>query len=555
MKLVAVCWLACALAASLVTGRPAAAQVPPKPAAWRHAYGDTGAGRYINPILPGDYCDIDAIRVGDDYYAITSTMHLSPGMAVLHSRDLVNWAIVGHAIDDVTTISPEMNWDRMNRYGRGVWAGAIRYHAGKYWIYFGAPDDGLFMTTADDPAGPWAPLHCLWRVSGWNDTCPFWDDDGQGYLVTTNFATDPANSRRYNVHLFKLSPDGRQLLRETDRIIHQSRGSEANKLDKRDGRYYHFYSEVRREGRVVMMNRATSLDGPWETRQLNHVNRRIDHEPNQGGIVQAPDGGWWFLTHQGSGEWEGRTLSLLPVTWRDDWPLLGDPGPDGVGVMTWSDRIPAPGGPRLGPQTSDEFDGPALGSQWQWNHQPRAGKWSLAESPGRLRLHAFPPLRRGQLMTAGNTLSQRTYRTARNVATAQLDLGGMAEGQLAGLIHFSRDHAAIGVLQSNRGRTMVHVHNGRRTEGPAIAGDSLWLRSEWADDGVSQFSYSTDGEQFAPLGPPYAAAFGHYRGDRIGLFTFNDAGEAGYVDAEWFRHEIAPSTIDPAASGPAPPSR
>jgi beta-xylosidase len=136
-------------------------------------WGDLGNGRYRNPVLPADYSDLDAIRVGDDYYAISSTFQFSPGMAVLHSRDLVNWRTVGHAVPDLTQLSPELDWKRMNRYGRGIWAGAIRHHAGRFWIYFGAPDEGYFVTSAERPEGPWTPLHPLLRSPGWDDCAPF----------------------------------------------------------------------------------------------------------------------------------------------------------------------------------------------------------------------------------------------------------------------------------------------------------------------------------------------------------------------------------------------
>ena len=168
-------------------------------------WGDQHNGTYANPVLPADYSDIDAIRVGTDYYAISSTFQFSPGVVILHSKDLVNWQITGHVVDDLTQIGPALNWDSMDRYGKGVWAGAIRHHAGKFWVYFGTPDEGFFMSTATNPAGPWTPLHKVWNVTGWDDPCPFWDDDGQGYLVATHFAD------QYKIHLFKLSADGKQI--------------------------------------------------------------------------------------------------------------------------------------------------------------------------------------------------------------------------------------------------------------------------------------------------------------------------------------------------------
>lgn len=508
----------------------------------RGAWGDRGDGTYLNPILPGDYSDIDAIRVDDDYYAISSTLHLSPGMAVLHSRDLVNWTIISHAVEDVTQIGPEMNWDRMNRYGRGVWAGAIRYHDGKYWIYFGAPDEGIFMTTAEDPAGPWAPLHQVWATSGWNDTCPFWDDDGQGYLATTRFAEDSGTGVRYNIHLFEMSDDGRSLRRSTDRVLYQSRGSEASKLYKIKGRYYHYFSEVTGEGRVPMMRRARRLDGTWETRQIGHVDRQVDREPNQGGLIELPSGAWWFLTHQGTGAWEGRTMCLLPVTWIDGWPIIGKVGENGIGDMVWKAVKPIQGMPSILPPTDDDFRSPELGEQWEWNHQPRSDKWSLTERPGYLRLHAFPPLKADDLMLAGNTLSQRAMAALDNEVSLEVDIGGMADGQVAGLCHFASTYGWLGVRQENGRRTLVFNNNGSATEGPKIEVDRLWLRSTWDQDGVSHFSYSVDGETFAGFGETYQLTWGHYRGDRVGAFTYNNRGEVGFLDVDAFRYEFSRST-------------
>ncbi len=211
----------------------------PKWGEWKN-WGDQQDGTYHNPLLPGDYSDTDCIRVGNDYYAISSTFQFSPGVVILHSKDLVNWTIKGHAVPDLTQISAELNWDRMNRYAHGIWAGAIRYRYNKFWVYFGTPDEGYFVTTASKIEGPWEPLHCLLPASGWDDCCPFWDDDGQGYLVGSCFAEG------YKIHLFKLTVDGKDIVRSSGKVIHQSEGSEANKLYKINGLYYHFYSEVKK---------------------------------------------------------------------------------------------------------------------------------------------------------------------------------------------------------------------------------------------------------------------------------------------------------------------
>lgn len=500
----------------------------PLPGAW----GDQGDGAYRNPILPGDYSDIDAIRVGDNFLAISSTFQFSPGIIVLHSQDLVNWSILGHVVTDLRQIGPNLNWDVMDRYGRGIWAPAIRFHAGRYWIYFCTPDEGLFMTTATDPAGPWEPLHQIFTWAGWDDCCPFWDDDGQGYLVAAHFAD------AYKIHLFRLETDGRALVPGSGRIIHQSAGSEASKLFKHNGIYYHFFSEVRDEGRVPMMARSHSIYGPYEDQQLMHVDKVVTKEPNQGGLIELPDGAWYFLTHQGTGDWEGRATCLLPVTWVDGWPMIGVIGADGIGNMVWSGTKPIDGFPISAPQTSDDFDDPVLAPKWEWNYQPRAAKWSLSERPGWLRLHAFRPLRRGDFRSAGNTLNQRSMRTSSNVVTLKIDISEMMDGVQAGLCHFSYAYSLFGVVQNGSVRTLYYHAEDHTLRGPQIVSPTIWLQSRWGFDGKSQYAYSVDGIQFNDFGAHYQLQWGAYRGDRIGIYCFNDNGEHGSVDIDWLRYEM-----------------
>lgn len=252
-------------------------------------WGDQGDGTYCNPVLPSDYSDIDCIRVGDDYYAISSTFQYSPGMVIIHSKDLVNWTIKGHVVSDLRQISEEMNWTRMNRYGRGIWAGAIRYYQGKFYVYFGTPDEGYFMSTATDPAGPWEPLHCVKAEKGWDDCCPFFDDDGQLYFVGTHFAD------KYKTYLYRMTSDGKTLIEDSKILINEGYGREASKLYKINGTYYHFFSEVKNGGRYIMMQRSSSITGPYlERKQLSHVQREYN-EPNQGGLVEGPDRKWYFL--------------------------------------------------------------------------------------------------------------------------------------------------------------------------------------------------------------------------------------------------------------------
>jgi beta-xylosidase len=507
------------------------------------SWGDQGDGTYRNPVLPSDYSDIDCIRVGPDYYAISSTFQYSPGVVILHSKDLVNWRIIGHVVEDLTQVSPELNWNRMNRYGRGIWAGAIRHHDGRFWVYFGAPDEGYFMSTATNAAGPWEPLHCLLKESGWDDCCPFWDDDGQGYFVGTCFKDG------YKTWLFKLTPDGRDLVKDSSVVLNQGSGREANKLYKGKGYYYHLFSEFRPgAGRYVMMQRATNITGPYiERRQISHAQPEA-HEPNQGGLVQTEQGDWYFFTHHGAGDWEGRCASLLPVTWVDGWPVFGNIGGDGIGDMVWSGKKPDSNAPILTPQADDDFNGPKPDVQWEWNYQPRADKWSLTERPGFLRLHAFKPLQRDNLKKAGNTLTQRVFRASTNVVTLALDLNGMTNGQVAGLCHYSKDYSTIGARCENGIIMLESARNQAITNGPVLRDHKLWLRSTWGLDGKSQYAYSINGADFMAFGEPYQLGWGDYRGDRIGIFSYNNDADAGYVDCDSFTYHYDSPTMTEISS-------
>jgi beta-xylosidase len=505
-------------------------------------WGDQGNGTYINPVIPGDISDIDAIRVGKDFYAISSTMQFSPGMVVLHSNDLVSWEIIGHVVSDLTTISLELNWDKMNCYGKGIWAGSIRYYKNKFWVYFGTPDDGFFMSSATNPAGPWEPLHQLWKVKDWDDCCSFCDDDGQLYFIATNFGFDPTNGKNYNIHLFKMTGDGKSLIMESDTIIYQAKGSEANKLCKINGVYYHFFSQVKPEGRVMMMQRSKNIYGPYEVKQLNHVNRSRDKEPNQGGLMGLDDNSWWFFTHHGTGDWEGRAASLLPVNWVAGWPIIGEVGQDTIGNMVWTAKKPnLKSKVKIRIQTNDDFSGKSLSPQWEWNYQPRSDKWSLTDRKGFLRLYAYQPIRLKDnakiLLRAGNTITQRSMRTKANVVTVKIGISKMVDGQCAGLTHFSTtSYSTLGIKQEKGEKNLVYDINGKDSIVSPVNQKYIWLQSSWDIKGVSTYSYSLDGKNFIPLNISTQLFWGSYRGDRIGIYNYNTIEDMGFVDIDFFNY-------------------
>lgn len=529
-------------------------------------WGDQGDGSYRNPVIPADFSDIDCIRVGDAYYAISSTFQYSPGMVIIRSTDLVNWHFVGHVVSDLSQIGNELTWKRMNRYGKGIWAGAIRFWKGRFYVYFGTPDEGLFMTSASSAEGPWEPLHCMKSESGWDDCCPFFEEDGRIYFVATRFADG------YKTYLYQLTQDGKELIESTKLLINEGKNREANKLYKIGGTYYHFFSEVGQGGRFIMMQRAASITGPYlEKKQLSHVQRQFN-EPNQGGLVEGPDGKWYFFTHHGTGDWAGRIASLLPVHWVEGWPIIGEVGPDGIGTMVWQGAIPsaptsthspAPTSAKPStrasvqtPQLSDSFDVSSLAPQWEWNYQPRNEMWSLTEKPGALRLKAFRPLEPDNLFKAGNTLTQRCFRTSHNEVVVKIDTRAMADGQKAGLCLYSTTYALLGVTQTGKTRHITFETGPRKKSesnaaqpsdlhssdtppsGLRLTGKWFWIKATWGLDGIARFSYSTNGRTYTPVGEPYQLAWGYYRGSRIGLYTYNNLTDNGHIDIDKFTYTI-----------------
>ena len=507
---------------------------------------------FRNPVIPADYSDLDCIRVGDDYYAISSTMQFSPGMTILHSRDLVNWEIAGNAVSDLTQISSAMGWQQMDRYGRGIWAGSLRFHRsaedrlqgkdGQFYLFFGTPDEGYFMTTAEKAEGPWEPLTPLLQESGWDDCSAIWDEQGHAWFVGTCFREG------YKTYLFRMAEDGRSIDRSSARLVNEGNGREANKLIYHDGYYYLIFSEHKDGiGRYVMAKRDRKMTGAFSEERQLLLPCREAHEPNQGGIIEVPtlsektggEASWYFLTHHGDGDWSGRIVSLLPVVWQDGWPMMGDTRGGQPGTMVW-EMVMGRGKAReisekLYLQRSDEFDATTLGPQWQWNYQPRQDMFSLTERPGWLRLKAFRPLERDRLLKAGNTLTQRSFRTQDNEVTIRLDVSHMTDGQHAGLCHFAQHSGCLGVVHED-GQTYLELrHNDHSQRGDAIIDQYLWLRSTWGLDGLSRFYYSLDGEHFTPLGD-YPLSWGYYRGDRIGIYNYNNKSDDGYVDIDYLHY-------------------
>ncbi len=507
---------------------------------------------YTNPILFADYSDPDVIRVGRDYYLVASSFHFSPGLPVLHSRDLVHWRILGHVLPrlpfapEYDMPGPHMLTDAISkpvggtRYAGGVWAPSIRYHRGRFHVYWATPDEGIFMASARRAAGPWsAPVKVIDQLL-LEDPCPFWDEDGTAWLVHSRHGAGP-------LILHRMSADGTRVLDAGTTIVEDRVNLpvlEGPKLYKRDGWYYILapFGGVETGAQVAL--RARDIRGPYDRRVVLRQGTTALAGPHQGGWVETPSGQGWFVHFNSTGAF-GRITYLEPLRWVDGWPLIGAPIPGSTaGQPVARHALPDTGARspyRL--QASDDFAGPVLGPQWEWNHNPDDRAWSLSARPGHLRLIAG---RAGHLVTARNTLTQILQGPSSRI-TARLDPRGLADGQRAGLSLFGVRPSWIGLVRE-RGTTRIALAiEGKETARRPVAGDRIDLRAIVTPDQRVTYGYSVDGRRFTPLGGAIPLArFSWWKGSRPALFTYTHGQPGGSVDID----RVTVDTPSPTGSIP-----
>ena len=512
---------------------------------------DLGNGTYKNPVLYADYSDPDAIRVGDDFYLVASSFNCVPGLPILHSRDLVNWSLVGAALPEQLPLARY----RTVQHGNGVWAPALRYHNREFYLYYPDPDLGIFVTKARDPAGPWSAPVCVKEAQGWIDPCPLWDEDGRAYLVH-GFAGSRAGIKSV-LAVSGLSADGLRLT-GPDVLVYDGHPDqptiEGPKFYRRHGYYYIFAPAGGVSTGWQLVLRSRSVYGPYEARKVLAQGSTPINGPHQGAWVTTNAGEDWFLHFQDQGAY-GRVVHLQPMAWHDDWPVIGlDPDGDGTGepVLTYrKPRIKGPAQPLATPPTSDEFGGLALGAQWQWHANPQ-DYWAYPNGPlSYLRLYSvLLPEGYRNLWQVPNLLLQK-FPAEVFTATTKLAFTPRVDGEQVGLVVMGLDYAHLS-LRYQGGKLLLRQatclnadklgpETGMSTVAlPAIrTGQSLYLRVAVSAGAKCQFSYSLDGQAYQLLGAVFQAREGKWIAAKMGLFCtrptrFNDAGSA---DVDWFRVE------------------
>lgn len=519
---------------------------------------DEGNGMYRNPVLHADYSDPDVCAVGEDYFLTASSFNCTPGLPILHSKDLVNWKIVNYALKKVEPVE----YYNEARHGKGVWAPSIRFQEGVFYIYWGDPDFGIFMVKTRDPYGEWDKPVLVKAGKGMIDPCPLWDDDGRVYL-----AHAWAGSRaKFNsvLTVCEMNKEGTAVISDpvlvfdgNDGVNHTIEGA---KFYKRNGFYYLFAPA----GGVVsgwqLVMRSKDVYGPYEARIVMAQGKTDINGPHQGGWVDTPAGESWFLHFQDKGAY-GRVLHLNPMKWVNDWPVIGvDKDGDGCGDPVSRYRKPKTDKtyPIETPVESDEFDTRKLGLQWEW-HANYQDVFGFTTNMGYARIygHELSPHFKN-FWEVPNLLMQK-FPAEEFTATAKLKVSAKDDGQLSGLIIMGWDYSWIGVEKqgekfllkqavckdAEQGNleqvsTLAVLEPSRKFEAGLFPNyeREIYIRVHVDKGAYCRFSYSLDGKKFTEAGTLFKARQGKWIGAKVGMFSVTPHGkERGWVDVDWFRVE------------------
>lgn len=519
---------------------------------------DEGNGMYRNPVLHADYSDPDVCAVGEDYFLTASSFNCTPGLPILHSKDLVNWKIVNYALKKVEPVE----YYNEARHGKGVWAPSIRFHEGMYYIYWGDPDFGIFMVKTRDPYGEWDAPVLVKAGKGMIDPCPLWDDDGRVYL-----AHAWAGSRaKFNsvLTVCELNKEGTAVISDpvlvfdgNDGVNHTIEGA---KFYKRNGFYYLFAPA----GGVVsgwqLVMRSKNVYGPYEARIVMAQGKTDINGPHQGGWVDTPAGESWFLHFQDKGAY-GRVLHLNPMKWINDWPVIGvDKDGDGCGDPVSRYRKPKTDKtyPIETPVESDEFDTRKLGLQWEW-HANYQDVFGFTTNMGYARIYGHELSSHFKNFWEVPNLLMQKFPAEEFTATTKLKVSAKDDGQLSGLIIMGWDYSWIGVEKqgekfllkqavckdAEQGNleqvsTLAVLEPSRKFEAGLFPNyeREIYIRVHVDKGAYCRFSYSLDGKKFTEAGTLFKARQGKWIGAKVGMFSVTPHGkERGWVDVDWFRVE------------------
>jgi len=501
---------------------------------------DNGDGTYKNPILYADYSDPDVIRVKDDYFMVASSFTCQPGIPVLHSKDLVNWTIINYVYDRL----PLQRYEKP-QHGQGSWAPSIRFHNNKYYVYFCTPEDGLFVGISNSPWEKWELTRVL-AVEKWEDPCPFWDDDGQAYLVRGAVGAGPC-------YIHKMSPDGKKIL-DNGTMVYQDINRQPvlegfKFMNKRHGYYYIAAPAGGVQTGWQSVLRSKNIYGPYEDKVVLNQGTTKTNGPHQGGFVDDQSGNWWFMHFQDKDAY-GRIVHLQPVTWVDGWPMPGKDF-DGDGIY---EPLESYSKPNVGkqypiqiPQTTDEFNSTKIGLQWQWHSAP--GKSWYGFSNQQLRLFTIgAPSDGGSLFFTGNLLLQKVM-SPEFTATTRMKVSFKLAGERAGITMMGNTYSTL-VMEKRVSGNFIVAYEARRENRRYLEpvkvfeqefkGDEIYLQVKLKSDQTCTYAFGNDGKNFTSIPATFKVEKGIWIGAKVGIYALSaniNAVETNYAEFDWFRVE------------------
>ena len=516
---------------------------------------DKGDGTYQNPVLYADYSDPDVCAAGDDYMT-ASSFNCIPGLPILHSNDLVNWSLVNYALP---VQEPQEFFDKA-QHGKGVWAPAIRFHNGEFYIYWGDPDYGIYLIKAKDPKGEWTKPVLVKAGKGMIDPTPLWDEDGKVYLIHA-YAGSRSGVNSILV-ICELNAEGTEVISDPVMVFDGNDGKnhtvEGPKLYKRNGYYYIFAPAGGVATGWQLVLRSGNIYGPYESKIVMAQGKTTVNGPHQGGWVDTNTGESWFVHFQDQGAY-GRVIHLNPMKWINDWPVIGaDKDMDGCGEPVTTYKKPNVGRtyPVATPPESDEFNTRHLGLQWQW-HANKKDTYGFTTGLGYIRLYAGSLSKEFVNFWEVPNLLMQKFPAEEFTATAKLTFTAKQDGEQAGIIVMGWDYSYLSVRKAGDKFILQQAvckdaeqQNPEQVKElasfpveylkmPGVADNewkTVYLRVKVTKGAVCTFAYSLNGKKYTTVGDAFTARQGKWIGAKVGLFcvTPND-GNRGWADVDWFR--------------------
>ncbi len=508
---------------------------------------DLGNGTYKNPVLYADYSDPDAIRVCDDFFMTASSFNEAPGLPILHSTDMINWKLVNHALPDVFPIKHFSTPKR----GDGVWAPSIRFHNNEYYIYWGDPDFGIYMVKTKNPFGKWEDPILVEEGKGIIDTCPFWDEDGNAYIVH-GWAGSRAGVKSL-LTIKKMNAEGTKVLDKGKHIFdgHENHPTvEGPKVYKRNGFYYIFAPAGGVATGWQLVLRSKNIYGPYDEKIVLEQGKSTINGPHQGAWVDTKNGEDWFYHFQDADTY-GRIVHLQPMKWINDWPFIGvDHDKNGIGepVLTYKKPTISNKSEIINPSETDDFKGNDIGLQWQWSANPSIVWYSKLANQNFLRLFSIKvPENSNNLWTVPNLLTQKFPAPNFTASTkVKLTPEDATEGKTAGLLIMGTDYQSLVITNKKDGYylQLIRAEKAEKNNPEKILSEvklstnEVFLKVKVSEpNGICQFSFSENGKKYTSIGEPFQAKPGKWIGAKVGVYSISsqDAKRGGYADFDWFR--------------------